>query len=411
MVYQRIFKGLLETTIAPVIFLVMVLVLNTYLAGLLITPPEILFLLPYVILGVTGIITLRFNKNNALFIIVTIAFCYWCLGQTFLVPHSISHTAILLVTATLIPLNYFIFSASKNRVLMSSSGLIKALLLALELFILYSLTHRNSGIARNFFGMDIWSSTKGAYEGLPDLAVILLALALVVGIAKWLYKHSHIEGSIVGSLIILMATYSSAQHDLQFLIGYMGAALTLLIGILQTSYNMAYRDELTNIPGRRALNEYLLSLGRNYSIAMVDIDHFKKFNDDYGHDVGDQVLQLVASKVRQVTGGGQAFRYGGEEFAVVFNRTSIKKAVPHIEDLRQSVSEYQMSIRSRLRPKRNSKGKQHRSTFKIARIVQITVSMGVAERSDQLITTDEVIKAADRALYKAKNKGRNQVCF
>ena len=85
------------------------------------------------------------------------------------------------------------------------------------------------------------------------------------------------------------------------------AALILGASLIETSYVLAYHDELTGIRGRRAFNESLLSLDQQYAIAIVDIDHFKKFNDTYGHDVGDQVLCMVASRLSQVGGDGQAF--------------------------------------------------------------------------------------------------------
>jgi len=78
---------------------------------------------------------------------------------------------------------------------------------------------------------------------------------------------------------------------------------------------MARREWL---PSRRALIERLPSLGRRYTVAMVDVDHFKNFNDTYGHDAGDQVLRMVASRLGEVSGGGTAFRYGGEEFTILF---------------------------------------------------------------------------------------------
>ena len=71
----------------------------------------------------------------------------------------------------------------------------------------------------------------------------------------------------------------------------------LLIALLETSYKMAYHDELTQLPSRRALNEALLKLPDWYTVAMVDVDHFKKFNDTYGHAAGDQALRLVASRL------------------------------------------------------------------------------------------------------------------
>ena len=66
-------------------------------------------------------------------------------------------------------------------------------------------------------------------------------------------------------------------------------------GVAHEAYQMAFRDELTGLPGRRALNERMQRLGRNYVLAMSDVDHFKRFNDTHGHDVGDQVLRLVAT--------------------------------------------------------------------------------------------------------------------
>ncbi len=108
---------------------------------------------------------------------------------------------------------------------------------------------------------------------------------------------------------------------------------------------LAYFDELTGIRGRRGFNEALLSLDQQYSIAIVDIDHFKKFNDTYGHDVGDQVLCMVAARISKVDGGGQAFRCGGEEFAVIFRGVSAKDAFEHLEMLRQLIEQSVFRVR------------------------------------------------------------------
>src|SRR5207237_5805224 len=100
---------------------------------------------------------------------------------------------------------------------------------------------------------------------------------------------------------------------------YMGAASAILgLSMIETSYFLAYNDELTGLPSRRAFNEAIARLENFYSIAVVDVDHFKNFNDQYGHDTGDQVLRLVAARLAGVSGGGQSFRCGGEEFVVFF---------------------------------------------------------------------------------------------
>ena len=178
-----------------------------------------------------------------------------------------------------------------------------------------------------------------------------------------------------------------------------------LLNVMTGSYFLAYRDELTGIPSRRALYQFSLSLGRKYSVAMMDIDHFKKFNDTYGHDIGDQVLKLVATKLAAVKGGGRIYRYGGEEFTVIFPRKTTEQTLKELETLRKSIADYEMVIRQP-----NRKGKDGRKDNKSSdeKTVSITISIGVSSRISKQ-NFDQVMKAADEKLYKAKRSGRNNV--
>ena len=198
------------------------------------------------------------------------------------------------------------------------------------------------------------------------------------------------------------------------------AGLILTASLIETSYVLAYHDELTGIRGRRAFNEALLSLGQQYAIAIVDIDHFKKFNDTYGHDTGDQVLRLVASRLSEARGGGQAFRCGGEEFAILFRNSSAKDALEHLEALRQTIQDSTFRFRGgeRRSPARAGESDRRKPERKKAAKVAITqptdrlsvtVSIGVAEPSTRYRQPEQVINAADQALYLAKGNGRNRV--
>ncbi len=185
------------------------------------------------------------------------------------------------------------------------------------------------------------------------------------------------------------------------------SALILIIAVVEASYHMAYQDSLTALPARRALNEALLRLGSQYTIGMVDVDHFKRINDSHGHDVGDQVLKMVAAKLAQVGGGGRAYRYGGEEFAVLFPGKGAEECLPELEALRQVVEDATFILRSRIRSKR--KKEKILAERGPGKRVPVTVSIGVAERGNRYSKPDQVVKAADRALYRAKDGGRNQV--
>lgn len=179
-----------------------------------------------------------------------------------------------------------------------------------------------------------------------------------------------------------------------------------LLSVMVGSYYLAYRDELTGLPSRRALFQLSLSLGRKYTVAMMDIDHFKKFNDTYGHDIGDQVLRLVASKLAQVKIGGKVFRYGGEEFTIVFPRKSTEQVLHELERVRCLVADYAVVIRQKER-----QGKAARESKKtVQKSVSVTISIGVAQRSTKQ-RFDDVMKLADEKLYQAKKNGRNNVSY
>jgi len=189
------------------------------------------------------------------------------------------------------------------------------------------------------------------------------------------------------------------------------AALLLMLGAtLQESFHMAFGDELTGLPGRRAFNETLKRATGTYSIAMIDVDHFKTFNDTHGHDTGDDVLKLVASRLSRVGDGGRAFRYGGEEFAVVFLDRPASACVDAVEALRQGIEQSRMQLRDRsTRTRDDTLGQQQRGRGGGGAVVQVTVSIGLADsRVDR--RPAGVVKAADQALYAAKEEGRNRVC-
>jgi diguanylate cyclase (GGDEF)-like protein len=244
---------------------------------------------------------------------------------------------------------------------------------------------------------------------IPQLGLASIALGLVAVAGAAAVKRS----AAVGGMAWALAAFACGLHlsgvrpALPLLVAASG--LMLVVGVLQETYRLAFRDELTRLASRRALNERLKAVARRYAIAMVDVDHFKSFNDTYGHDVGDQVLRMVAARLARAGGGGEAFRYGGEEFAVLFSGKSADDALPHLEALRADIESYRMAIRAPDRPRRTRAGKRRRSPASTGRTVSVTVSIGVAERSDRNDYAEAVITAADKALYRAKRAGRNRV--
>ena len=161
----------------------------------------------------------------------------------------------------------------------------------------------------------------------------------------------------------------------------------------------AVTDGLTGLANRKAFDDQISRICRQskrdkepFSLIIVDIDHFKAFNDKYGHQIGDQVLRLVAlTLVDEVKGQDMAARYGGEEFCIILPGTSVRGAEYVAENLRKAVERKEVV---------------NRSTGD--NLGQITISLGVAEYGVGE-TPEDLIRRADRALYKSKDDGRNRL--
>jgi diguanylate cyclase (GGDEF)-like protein len=188
-------------------------------------------------------------------------------------------------------------------------------------------------------------------------------------------------------------------------------SLPCLASLIAHSFRLAYIDELTEIPGRRALVEALDDPGGTFTLAMLDVDHFKKFNDTHGHEVGDQVLRMVAARIASVGMGGTAYRYGGEEFTLLFPGKTTEQVSTELERLRQLVESSPLILRGQDRPKEKPTQRKAAKAGKAKKkppSVGVTVSIGVATRRNAE-PWDRVMKRADQALYKAKEAGRNQI--
>ncbi len=256
-----------------------------------------------------------------------------------------------------------------------------------------------------------WPALHGEWMSLIQLSYATFLIAFGVLITQYIRRPRPLHAAqLVGLLGMFWALPKT--FILPFTLNIMCSQVMLMIaaGVAHEAYQMAFRDELTGLPGRRALNERMQRLGRNYVLAMSDVDHFKKFNDTHGHDVGDQVLRLVASKLSKITnGGGRAYRYGGEEFAIVFAGKTLEECMPHLEVIREIIANYAIHLRNQdNRPQDDQQGRQRRAGSQ-ASTVSVTVSIGVAERQPEHRNPEEVLKAADQALYAAKGAGRNCV--
>ncbi|MBY5920379.1 GGDEF domain-containing protein [Ferrimonas balearica] len=180
---------------------------------------------------------------------------------------------------------------------------------------------------------------------------------------------------------------------------YTGISAILVLVVFDGAYRLAFRDGLTGLPARRTLDGDLSNAGPRVHIAMLDVDHFKQFNDAYGHTWGDLALRSLASQLRGVK-GARAYRYGGEEFTLVFRRAARQEVDEALESLRAAVENRVLTV---TQPTPAGEIREARVT--------LTISIGSAQRHGQHEHIGSVIKRADKALYRAKEEGRNRVLW
>ena len=368
---------------------------------------------PYLALAGGLVLSLAFNRGRVFFVLLQLTLFY--LVQRNFLAQGVSEPVprvLFLCASLLIPANLFLFCFMRERGIFSHAGRLRLGFLTAQAVSVYWIARfpKDYGAIPELIARPLVKSSFLSGFALPQLAQLFFLVSGLLVMIRALKRRYPIDVAILGTLVALGITCNRLGSEFAPPLFITAAALLLTIGVLQDSHSMAFSDDLTGLPSRRALNEQVMGLGRNYVVAMLDVDHFKRFNDTYGHDVGDQVLKMVGAKIGAVKGGGRPFRYGGEEFTVIFPRKGLQEATPHLEELRQAIGSYQLWIRGNDRPKEAELGMAKRSGGAgNGKAVSVTISIGVAASSEALRSPAEVIKAADKALYRAKQRGRNQV--
>jgi diguanylate cyclase (GGDEF)-like protein len=211
--------------------------------------------------------------------------------------------------------------------------------------------------------------------------------------------HGHIivplkaAGAVVGMLNLYIQPETEVTDEMVGLLTSVASQLGIAISnarLYEEAKNSSLHDPLTGLANRRFMEIQLdksLDSAKRYrealSIIIVDIDHFKNYNDSHGHQEGDRLLGMLAGiLLEEVRMADYVFRYGGEEFLIVLPETSLERACETAERLRKVVE---------------------------AETGGLTISLGVASLTESLQKKDQLIDAADKALYRAKENGRNRV--
>ena len=355
------------------------------------------------ILLATLALSAQFNRSRVFFALLSLLAAYMVLFTLTRPSDPLSHAGLEGALCLFLPLDLLIFSSIPERGVFSRYGSLWFGLLMFEAVCLWGLMAFPSlklvqALHVQFLHAALLAHTPFTQPGL------LLTLLGIVWLGDRLLRQHDLEtaASFLAIAALVPVLHLTPLADAALFLAAVG--LGFGYAVIQGSWRMAYLDELTGLPGRRALEEQMRQLAGRYAIAMLDVDHFKQFNDRYGHDVGDQVLRFVAARLQRPALLAKAFRYGGEEFCLMYPGRAVAEVHEELEAVRADIETCRFDLRQGGR--RSADGELHAGHDNM---LSITVSIGVAEHGPQLAEPWTVLKAADKALYDAKHAGRNRV--
>jgi len=379
------------------------------------TAYNIFFLAPYFLFALVAFLGLRLNQTRIVYTMILFTLFYITVQKPDPEFLPIINYDFFLRTFTVISMVTFLFIFFFDEgALFGVSSFLRATSIGFTLIISYLFVIFDTTIFHSLF-YNQWIVLDKNWM-LPDIIWIVFigtAIFLLIDRDKSIYSF---KVALVLSLITLMLAsnksitipLTSVNLQIYNAFAFSIIGFICLYSVYKLFWQNVYIDELTSIPNRRAYNEELKKLGRRYTIAMLDIDHFKKFNDNYGHTEGDNVLRYVAAHLRDVS-KSKVFRYGGEEFSIIFAGYKMKDVLLRLEHVCKSLANREFYIRMSDTKRSKKSEKDRGDELDDHKKVKVTISIGAAQRNEKFKSPEDVIVAADKAMYQAKKKGRNRV--
>ena len=388
-------------------FLITVIILNLRITDKVL--PNSALIYPIIVIGASVLIGLFFKRIWLMLVILILAIADRVL------LHFAANTAVTMeggrliyhAISFLLPFNLCVFAFMKRRGDMTwqSIWLLGAILLQ-GCGVAFIYQYKSLG-----FGAFLeYSSIKWQlFERIPlsQLALFAFGIAFFYYLFLFIRTRGVIEQSFCWALISIFYALALSRIGPVSSIYFSTAGLIFVTSVIENIYLERFQDELTELPTGRSMRASLSQLDTGYTVAMIEVDHFKRLRDNHGRRVSKQVLRSIGSKLTSVTGGGEPFHYEGEVFAVVFPGMFLQDTLPHMEELRQLIRKPGPILRDEKSPRR--KPKKLKTVEILANKVPVTVSIGVAERSDADMPAPQAIKKAEKALDIAKNEGHDQM--
>jgi len=346
---------------------------------------------------------IRYQRARLIFVLLLLS-VYAGLLQ--FVPAGNVTQFVLLVSGVMLPLNFSWVATLKEHRLTSMVGVLFPAFMAAQFAALVWLGRTYMAETLELLGKEWLVLPWAIPDVLTQVGWAVLILCGMMVIWRALIKPSTFDGAMCWAYFAMGISLVRPEEAMFWLAS---AGLALSMATLMSRHFVSYSDEVTGLPGEKALHEYLASLG-TYTLVVAEIDNLKEINSHYGKKTGDQVLRMVAGRLGQFEYSGKVFRNYGLGFTMVYPGRRLPFLVPSLDLLRLSIASHPFLLRRPGRPKKKPDASDVEKEKRNVKSIQITVSLGGAERFEDARGSESTINVAYEMLEKAKLLGKNRIC-
>jgi len=356
----------------------------------------------YLVLAVGLLIGLYVRHSRVLLAMVLLALADRALGSLAGVEASSAgiDRAMFNAVGLLLPLNLLALALITEREIVISKEVLRLVLIFAQAFLVGWVSLPDNAPVAAALESPFVDPRYTRWTPLTQASLLAFGAALVLHTVRFTHYRNPVDRGFFWALVAVFLALHGMRAGWDPTNYLATAGLILIVDTYAEVYRSTYYDELTGMGGRVALDQALHHLGSQYAIALIDIDHMKQVNATHGYPAGDQVLRMVASKVSTSSAEGKAFRDDGNKFVAIFSGKPASEVARSLEELRKAVATSPVTLRARRRWFRKPAAPEP---------VSVTISVGMAERDERRATSEQVIKAAEVALARAKSSGGNQV--
>ncbi|MEK7859859.1 MAG: diguanylate cyclase [Chloroflexota bacterium] len=353
---------------------------------------------PLVVFGGGALLGLLIGRGRLLLGLVLLA-----LADSALV--YLGDRAVFDAVALLLPLNLGVIAWLGEASLLTVRGRSWLYLLLLEAGAVAILQRPELAALATSLEQPLVATSLGPWTALPQLSLLAFAAALGLVLGRLFVGGGPLAAGTAWPLVASFLALDGASLGRPASVHFVTAGLLLVVGAAWEPPRVVHADDVTGLPTSFGLNKALRRLPRRYALARVEIDDFVTFRTEQGADAASRMLRLVAEALTKVGGRGRAFYCGAYAFAVVFRGKSAETAARRLDIARRTIEAATLDVRV---PERPHPGRPARAAAAV-RTVSVTISVGVAQPAGRGADPHEVLRAADRALDRAKEAGQNRV--